>query len=117
MDHKEYNQIRNQLLEHCQKIMNAKQPEYTNNNLDVLYNFKSTANRLKLTPQEVWAVYLDKQVQSIMTHARNPNMLEAEPIESRYADAINYLFLGFALHIDHMKEKHEDLNLIYRSIE
>tara|TARA_R100000426_G_scaffold4316_2_gene6720 strand:+ start:1406 stop:1759 length:354 start_codon:yes stop_codon:yes gene_type:complete len=117
MDHKEYNQIKNQLLEHCQKIMNAKQPEYTNNNLDVLYNFKSTANRLKLTPQEVWAVFLDKQVQSIITHAGNPNMLEAEPIESRYADAINYLFLGFALYIEHMKEKHEDLNLIYRSIE
>ena len=44
-------------------------------------------------------------------------MHAAEPIESRYADAINYLFLGFAMHIETMHKKHEDLNLIYKGIE
>tara|TARA_R100001163_G_C5054502_1_gene191034 strand:- start:23 stop:376 length:354 start_codon:yes stop_codon:yes gene_type:complete len=117
MDYKQYNELRKQLLSHCQKIMNEKQPEYTNNNQDVLYNFKSTAKHLKLEPQEVWGVFFHKHIQSILSHATNPNMHQAEPIESRYCDAINYLFLGFALYIDKMKEEHEDLNLIYKEIE
>ena len=32
-------------------------------------------------------------------------MNQAEPIDSRYADAINYLFLGFSLLIDEQNKK------------
>ena len=117
MDHKEYNQLKNELLNVCQEIMNQKQPEYTNNDSDVLHNFKSTAKRLKLNPQEVWGVFLDKHIQAILSHAGNPDMHQAEPIMSRYADAINYLLLGFAMHIESMKKQHEDLKLIYKGIE
>lgn len=116
MNKTEYKQIRKELLELCEKIMKSKQPEYTNNNQDVLYNFKSSAKRLNIKPSEVWGVFLDKHIQAILSHAGNPNMHHAEPIASRYADAINYLLLGFALHIDDMKSKHEDLKLIYRNI-
>tara|TARA_R100000654_G_scaffold3137_1_gene10890 strand:+ start:14071 stop:14424 length:354 start_codon:yes stop_codon:yes gene_type:complete len=117
MNHKEYNELKKQLLDNCQKIMNEKQPEYTNNNQDVLYNFKSTAKRLKLEPIEVWGVFLDKHIQAILSHASNPNMHQAEPIESRYCDAINYLMLGFALHLENIKNKHTKLNLTYKTIE
>ena len=117
MDIKEYNELKNRILINCQKIMNEKQPEYTNNNKDVLYNFKSTAKQLKLEPLQVWGVFLHKHIQSILSHSTNPNMHQAEPIESRYCDAINYLTLGYALYIDLLKERHEDLNLIYKSIE
>tara|TARA_R100001460_G_scaffold40519_4_gene75768 strand:+ start:1394 stop:1744 length:351 start_codon:yes stop_codon:yes gene_type:complete len=116
MNKTEYKQIRKELLELCEKIMNQKQPEYTNENQDVLHNFKSTAKRLNLKPSEVWGVFLDKHIQAILSHAGNPDMHQAEPIASRYADAINYLLLGFALHIDNMKLQHEDLKLIYRSL-
>ena len=116
MNKQEYNNIRKQLIEICDKIMSDKQPEYTNNNVDVLHNFKTTAKRLQLKPSEVWGVFLDKHIQAILTHAGNPNMHQAEPILSRYADAINYLLLGYALYVDNMKSQHEDLKLIYRNI-
>ena len=117
MNKENYTEIRKQLFKLAESIMDAKQPEYTNNNVDILHNFKSSAKRAGIDPLQCWIVFLDKQIQSIITHAKNPDMLEAEPIESRYADAINYLVLGLALTIDRNKKLHEDLNLIYKSIE
>tara|TARA_Y100000114_G_C11710654_1_gene303287 strand:- start:288 stop:641 length:354 start_codon:yes stop_codon:yes gene_type:complete len=117
MDHKKLNEIKQTLLSYAQQIMNEKQPEYTNKNSDVLHNFKSTAENLGLEAQEVWAVFFYKHVQAILSHAHNPNMHAAEPIESRYADALNYLVLGLALHIEKMYNDHDDLNLIYKGIE
>jgi hypothetical protein len=32
-------------------------------------------------------------------------MHQAEPIDSRYADALNYLFLGFAMLVDDANKK------------
>jgi len=85
------------LNRHASQIMQEKQPEYTNKDKDVLINFKKTAKSLNLKPTEVWAVFFHKHIQAIMSHANDPKMHQAEPIESRYADAINYLYLGFAL--------------------
>lgn len=117
MNHKKFNELKKYILDNCQNIMNQKQPEYTNENSDVLHNFKTTAENLGLSPQEVWAVFFYKHVQAILSHAHNPDMHQAEPIQSRYADAINYLYLGYALYLESISKKHEDLNLIYRGIE
>jgi len=106
MKSKTYQNISKELDKAAKKIMAGKQPEYTNNNTDVLHNFKSSAEMLGLQPMEVWAVFFHKHVQAIMSHAHNPEMHEAEPIESRYADAINYLHLGYAL----TKERQQNLN-------
>ena len=97
MDIKEFYELKKELQDLAHEIMNSKQPEYTNNNADVLHNFKSTAKNLGLDPKEVWGVFFHKHIQAILSHAHNPNMYRAEPIESRYADAINYLYLGYAL--------------------
>ncbi len=82
-----------------------------------MYMLMAIAEKAGIDPLQCWVVLLDKHIQSIFTHAKNPNMIEAEPIESRYGDAINYLVLGLALTIDRNKTLHEDLNLIYKSIE
>lgn len=111
MNSKTYKQISKQLDQAAKDIMKGKQPEYTNNNKDVLHNFKSSAEMLGLQPIEVWAVFFHKHVQAIMSHAHNPGMNQAEPIESRYADAINYLHLGFAL----MKERDCKVEIIGRA--
>jgi hypothetical protein len=104
MNNTEFNKLKKELLDECQSIMDAKQPEYTNKNIDVLYNFKSTGNHIGIKPAEVWAVFFHKHIQAILSHANNPDMPQAEPIESRYADAINYLFLGYALMNDKPKK-------------
>ena len=97
MTKNKYKRLRSDLLKLSESIMNEKQPEYTNNNADILNNFKTTAEALKKTPIEVWAVFFHKHTQSIMTHAQNSKTKMSEPIESRYADLINYITLGLAI--------------------
>jgi len=100
MNQKEFQETKKYILEKAQDIMDAKQPEYTNKSIDVLNNFKQTAKSIGIEPMQVWAVFFNKHIQAILTHSGNPNMKQAEPIDSRYADALNYLFLGFSLLID-----------------
>jgi hypothetical protein len=97
MTQKELHEIKKRLERYAATIMHTKQPEYTNQNQDVLINFKQTAENLGLEPLEVWAVFFHKHVQSILTHCHNPGMNQAEPIESRFADALNYIYLGYGL--------------------
>lgn len=105
MNQKEFIETKNYILSKAEDIMNAKQPEYTNKSIDVLHNFKSTAESIGITPMEVWAVFFNKHIQAILSHAGDPNMHQAEPIDSRYADALNYLFLGFAMLVDDANKK------------
>ena len=105
MNQKEFIETRNYILEKAQDIMDAKQPEYTNKSIDVLNNFKSTAKSIGIQPMEVWAVFFNKHIQAILSHSGDPNMHQAEPIDSRYADALNYLFLGFAMLVEDSNKK------------
>lgn len=97
MNQKEFNIISKELKQKATKIMEGKRPEYTNENEDVLNNFKTTANRLDVSELRVWGVFFDKQVQSVLAHLKNANLKKSEPIESRFADIINYCYLGLAL--------------------
>ena len=105
MTQKEFIETKKYILEKALDIMNAKQPEYTNKSIDVLHNFKSTAENIGITPMEVWAVFFNKHIQAILSHACDPYMHQAEPIDSRYADALNYLFLGFAMLVEDSSKK------------
>jgi len=105
MTQKEFQETRNYILEKAQDIMDAKQPEYTNKSIDVLNNFKSTAKSIGIQPMEVWAVFFNKHIQAILSHSGDPNMHQAEPIDSRYADALNYFFLGFAMLVEDANKK------------
>ena len=61
-------------------IEDSKRPGYTQANGDVLSNFRKAA---------------------IMSYAKDPSIPQAEDIEGRFADAMNYLKLGFYI----LKEK------------
>ena len=105
MTQKEFQETRQYILDKAQDIMDAKQPEYTNKSIDVLNNFKQTAKSLNTTPFIVWGTFFNKHIQAILSHAGDQNMHQAEPIDSRYSDALNYLFLGFALLVEHENKK------------
>jgi len=96
-DYQTFLKSKERILEIAQSIMDTKQPEYTNGDPDVLHNFKSISDIMKVPTEQIWATYFFKHVQSIMTHAGDPELIPVEPLESRFADAINYLFLGYAL--------------------
>lgn len=89
-----------QLLELAESIQNQKGPAYTFGKEDVLKNFKSVADRLNLTPLQVWGVYALKHFDAITSFAGDPNIPQAEDISGRFADAINYLKLGYALIVE-----------------
>ena len=97
MTQKEFNKLSKALDFMCKDIMKSKGPEYTQENRDMLANFKNTAERLNTTERKIWGPYFDKQISSIYAHLNNANLKEAESIESRFADIINYCHLGLAL--------------------
>ncbi len=83
MTQTEFDKLVKQLNDYSFDIMVSKRPEYTNEDTDVLANFKSTAERL-----ETYA------------HLKNANLKKSEPIHSRFADVINYCYLGYALFVE-----------------
>ncbi len=98
MTQKEFIEAYDMLCEHAMDIREVKQPEYTLENTDVLNNFKQSAIRAGVDPMQVWSIFFDKQLSSIQAHIKNPNLVKAEPLDSRWADLYNYLLLGFALY-------------------
>jgi len=92
-----FNEIVHELDTHAQETMNAKGPEYTVQDEDVLNNFKATAKKLGVDPLIVWYAYFDKQVSSVAAHVSNHDLNKAEPMISRFGDIINYAKLGYAL--------------------
>ena len=97
MTQSEFNKIVKQLNDFSFDIMNNKRPEYTNEDEDVLNNFKTTADRLNVSELRVWGVFFEKQIHSVFAHIKNANLKKSEPIHSRFADIINYCYLGYAL--------------------
>lgn len=98
MTQKEFHEVTFRLLDSALSIREAKQPEYTLESPDVLNNFKQSAIRAGVDPMQVWSIFFDKQLSSIQAHIKNPNLKQAEPLDSRWHDLYNYLLLGFALY-------------------
>lgn len=67
-------------------------------NQDVLHNFKTVAQRVGVTPGQVWAVYFLKHIDAITSIMCAPDLPVSEAPIGRFADAVNYLKLGYALH-------------------
>jgi hypothetical protein len=98
MIQEEFNAIVSILRVEAQDVRRLKQPEYTLENTDILNNFKQSAIRAGVDPMQVWSIFFDKQLSSIQAHIKNPNLKQAEPLDSRWHDLYNYLLLGFALY-------------------
>ena len=85
----------------AKNIEDSKRPGYTQANGDVLANFRKAAELNGTTPMQAWGVYFYKHVAAILSYAKDPNIPQAEDIDGRFADAMNYLKLGFYI----IKEK------------
>lgn len=81
-----------ELVEDEYRLWKGKGDEYTIG-LDRLYNFTSVAEKLKLTPMQVWAVYASKHFYAILAYAASGKE-GLEGIESRLADLSVYCKLG-----------------------
>ena len=97
MNSEKFNILISELDTLAKTTMNHKGPEYTNGSKDILHNFKATAVKAGVDPLTVWYIFFDKQCSSIAAHVKTSGLTKAEPIESRFADIINYAKLGYAL--------------------
>lgn len=84
-----------ELLDLARSIEEAKRPGYTLDSPDVLANFKKAAEMTGCTPMQAWGAYFYKHVAAILSYAKDEHIEQAEPLSSRFADAINYLKLGY----------------------
>ena len=85
------------LLALANQIEVSKRPGYTAGSEDVLNNFKQVAVRSNVTPEQAWAVYFLKHVDAITSIMTQPDLPVSEAPPGRFADAVNYLKLGYAL--------------------
>tara|TARA_R110000751_G_scaffold80003_2_gene161265 strand:- start:23 stop:421 length:399 start_codon:yes stop_codon:yes gene_type:complete len=90
-----YDESAHELLNLAQEIEESKRPAYTQDSPDVLANFKKAAEMTGTTPMQCWGAYFYKHVAAILSYAKDPDIEQAEPLDSRFADAINYLKLGY----------------------
>ena len=96
------------LLSLAKKIEDEKRPAYTNNSTDVLHNFKSNAVKIGINSRQAWANMWLKHVDAISSWAANPSTPQAEELEGRFADLINYTKLGYAIYCEEHTVKHSD---------
>lgn len=91
------------------ELTRSKGKDYASD-VDRLSNFKLQAERLGMTPYQIWAVYANKHWDAINAFVRNNGQLESEPIESRAHDIIVYTFLLLGLIQDTNKETDNEIS-------
>ena len=83
-------------FETIQDLSTNKGHEYSGED-DALSNFKRNAERVGITPMQVWAVFAGKHYDSICTYIKESMSQEkrvlTEPIDGRIDDLITYLLL------------------------
>jgi hypothetical protein len=93
----EYDAVAEDLMTLARSIETAKRPGYTVGSVDVLANFKRVSERAGITVEQAWAVYFLKHIDAIVSIMTKPDLPVSEEPPGRFADAINYLKLGFAI--------------------
>lgn len=106
MQASKYNHVTTGLLATAKRIADAKRPAYTIGSDDVLANFKRIGDRCQMPPEKVLDIYLLKHLDSITAYS-DGEISQSEPIEERFADAINYLLLKYALLVERKEERAE----------
>lgn len=97
MTTQEYDSVAAELMTLAREIETSKRPGYTVGSVDVLANFKRVADRAGITTEQAWAVYFLKHIDAILSIMTKPDLPVSEEPPGRFADAINYLRLGFAI--------------------
>tara|TARA_R110002020_G_scaffold396782_1_gene606918 strand:- start:199 stop:576 length:378 start_codon:yes stop_codon:yes gene_type:complete len=107
MNSKRFEEVSIELDSIAEEIASAKRPAYSQNEgADVVANFKRGAEGAGIRPLQAWLIHFEKQYSGIATYVRTG--AESEPIESRFADVMNYLYLGFALLKEEQDEQQGD---------
>lgn len=97
MDLKTYDNIAGQLIRLASLIESQKRPAYTIGSADVHANFRRSGDRWDIAPGASLGQHMDKHYDAICSALREGTIPQAEPLETRFADLLNYAKLGFTL--------------------
>ncbi len=97
MNQAEYENVAGGLMQLARDIEDSKRPGYTRGDDDVLVNFKRVGERLGISTEQAWGTYFLKHIDAILSIMTQPELAVSEEPAGRFADAINYLRLGYAL--------------------
>lgn len=91
MDMLEKNIRLKKFFEECMEVLKSKGMDY-DSGVDSFSGIKGTAGRLRLKPEQILIVLMDKHWSAILSHAER-GQLESEPIRERLKDLANYCAL------------------------
>lgn len=99
MKHDEYAKHVTLFMAEMRKVTTAKNSDYSAGTDDAMYDYKSTAARLGVTPVQAWATLFMKHVHALEKFVKT-GQLASESIHGRLIDIANYCILGDALLTD-----------------
>lgn len=111
MTAEQFEKLKAFLHKNAEGIATAKRPGYTQGNGDVLRNFKRVAEAIPntcpdcgyhgtLNAGQALSVYFLKHVDATVSALSSPDLPQAESLEGRFSDILNYADLGFALYAE-----------------
>lgn len=103
-----YRELAAALLLEAARIEEAKRPAYTIGSDNVLANFESVGDRVRVCCPEcahrfpigggpALAVYLLKHADAVLSALCDSTIPQGEPVLGRFADLVNYTKLGYAI--------------------
>jgi hypothetical protein len=100
MTDQQFNALIAQQQRECAEVLRTKGADYADPKNDRLANFKLIAEIFRMlgikadltNPASNWSVYFMKGIIAILKGMNSH--VESEPMEARFTDAINYLYLG-----------------------
>ena len=98
MNNETFNEIISAAMEEAMDIMESKGKAYSGIG-DRLGNFNRLAAKTGVDRLKVWQIFFTKHIDAIDSYLRG-EYTDSEPIESRIVDAINYLLILYAMHVD-----------------
>ena len=96
MRHDDYAEHVTDFTDEMKKVTTEKNADYSAGTDDAMCDYHSTANRVGITPVQVWAVLFFKHVHAVERFIKT-GMLSSESIHGRFIDIANYGMLGDAL--------------------
>ncbi len=97
MNQSAYDHVAGGLMQLARDIEESKRPGYTRGDEDVLGNFKRAAAQVGVSTEQAWGVFFMKHIDAILSIMTQPDLAVSEEPAQRFADAVNYLRLGYAL--------------------
>lgn len=95
MTQEKFNEIANDMLERCKKVLYSKNKEYATE--DALHNFKVAAKLEGITPEQALAGMMAKHTVSVYDMIKSAEYYSDDVWDEKIGDSINYLILLRAL--------------------